>query len=271
MAIVERLEDTESMGTDAMLELLNGTWLSTTDAGPYLKLVPDEGAAVKPNWQNQVLKNDILGLLLSLRVGSFPKGYDYEFKVRCEGERCKHPIRWGTHIVDHVLSRMRTLCDESVAHLETGEPLLYNAAGAEIGFRLPTLASEVPMRKHIKQLRKRRTRKTKKETTIDRVAAQILTIGSKKVRAQQAHDFVLDLDAVDYYALRDHFDLADVQIDNELTVKCPECDWVFEVDLPLTPSFLDPTSLSRRDRYFGHLDAEEQADSKETEAKEAAD
>lgn len=260
MDVVEALEETESMGDDAMTRLLSGTWLSTTDVGPYTKLT--EGTDAKPNWQNQVLKGDLLGLLLSLRVGTFPDGYDYVFKVRCEDQLCRHAITWGTHITKNVLSRVRPLPDESCGHLATGELLPFNVAGTDVRFRLPTLASEAPMQKWIKQQRKRRgpggkrLRRTKRQTLMDRLAAQIVQLDGQRATVPRAHAFVMDLDAPDLYALRERMDLADVQIDNQLTVKCDECDLEFETDLPLGQSFLDPHILSRRDRWFGHLDAE---------------
>ena len=263
MAIVEALEETESMGNDAMLELLNGTWLSTLDVGPYAKL---EGAERKPNWQSEVVKNDLLGLLLSLRVGSFPDGHLYEFPVRCEGPGCRHRIIWGCNITEHILSRVRELPEPGRRYLESGEPIVHNVAGTEVRFRLPTLQSEVPMLKWIKQMRKRKgpdgrkARRTRKQTVIDRMAAQIIGLEFngvvQKPTVPRAHAFVMDLDAPDLYDLREAMDLADVQIDSEITVKCDECDWEFETDIPLTQSFLDPGILGRRARWFGHLDAE---------------
>lgn len=269
MAIVEALEETESMGNDAMLELLNGTWINTLDVGPYAKL---EGVDRKPNFPSEVLKNDILGLLLSLRVGSFPDGYDYVFKVRCEDLMCKHAITWATNIVKHILSRVRSLPEESEAHVATGELLHFDVAGSDVAFRLPTLASEAPMQKWIKLQRRRRgpggrqARRTKRQTVIDRMAAQIVQLDGKKALVPKAHAFVMDLDAVDLYALRERMDLADVQIDNQITVKCDECDLEFETDLPLGPSFLDPHILSRRDRWFGHWDADKEPDSDQSQS-----
>ncbi|MBU0999544.1 hypothetical protein KKG24_04595, partial [Patescibacteria group bacterium] len=45
------------------------------------------------------------------------------------------------------------------------------------------------------------------------------------------------------------------EVDTELTVKCSTCRLEFDVDLPFGRSFLDPSSLSRREKRFGNDDA----------------
>lgn len=258
-AIADKLEEGRSMSDQAMCSLLSSCWSQTIDSGPYDL---DDG---KPNFYNQILKGDIPSLLLCLRVGSFKEGTNYGFKVRCEDADCREPIPWHIDISKDVLSRIKPLSDEGQEHLRSKEPIeVVTLDGTRVGFQLMTLSREEPMRKFVKQQRKRKQRRTRDGLLQDRIASQILTIDGNRVsNVRDRWEWASDLTGEELYHLRDMFDAHDCEVDTTITVRCHECGWEFDAPLPFGRSFLDPTSQSRRDRLFGPVkDQQESMDQK---------
>ena len=257
--VADRIEEGAGMSEMAMCTLLAACWLRTVDVGPYVSLDPES----VPNFYNDVLKADIPGLLLNLRAGSFRRGDEYTFDVRCEDASCGERITWHTNLAKHVLPRSQGLSAAAVAYLESGTlipiKLLEGPDGKPhmLGMRLTTLAEEEPTRKFLSQQVKRRKRKSKQQLLADRIASQLVTVdGQKMTSIAHRLNFCADLSMDDLYDVRDKIDAHECDVDTAITVKCHECKWEFDVQLPFGQSFLDPTSVSRRERRFGLLDEE---------------
>jgi hypothetical protein len=259
--IADTIEEGQSMSDHAMCQLLSSCWVRTIDQGPY------SFGDAKPNFYNQVLKSDIAGLLLTLRVGSFRNGSEYRFAVRCPDGDCKARVPWFTNLSEHVLPRTRPLSPAGALYMQDGTPISIAFPVDEwspmlpsgqpiltIEMRLMTLAAEEPMRKYLKQELKRKQRKTKDILLADRLASQIVGVNGEPMASIAAKlQLTRSLPQDDLYYLRDEIDMHECEVDALITVKCPECNWEFDAPLPFGPSFLDPTSQSRRDRMFGAL------------------
>ena len=257
--IADTIEEGQSMSDHAMTQLLGSVWVSNLCTGPY-----DIAPEAKPNFYNQILKADISGLLLSLRVGSFRDGTNYKFAVRCPEAECKARVPWAVDLAKHVLPRSRGLSEAGRLYLSDHTPIVVTVPDDEWAFefegervhsvqmRLMTLAAEEPMRKFLKQEVKRKQRKTRDILLADRLASQIVGVNGEAVASIATKlDFTRGLAQDDLYLLRDQIDEHECEVDALITVRCVECNWEFDAPLPFGPSFLDPTSLSRRERLFG--------------------
>lgn len=266
--VADRIEEGAGMSEMAMCTLLQSCWMGTVDVGPYVSL--DPGSA--PDFYNEILKADIPGMLLGLRVGSFRKGSEYLFEIRCENPQCGERITWATDIVEHVLPRTQGLSEAAIAHVETGEPIVIDLIEGsdgkphKLGIRLTTLVQEEPTRNYLNVQVKRRKRKNKNQMLADRIATQLVTVDGKPMKSI-AHrlDFCQDLAMDDLFDVRDKIDAHECDVDTTITVKCHECKWEFDTQLPFGQSFLDPTSVSRRERRFGLPGAEHQANESTSE------
>lgn len=240
------------MSEMAMCTLLASCWTRTIDVGPYVDMDPGE----RPDFYNKMLKADIPGLLLSLRAGSFRKGDEYLFDVRCED--CGTRITWATFIEEHILSRSRGLSEAGKAYVETKSPIEVKLPEGPdgkphtLGMRLTTLSEEEPVRKFLDQQVKRRQRKSKTALLADRLASQIVTVDGVPMKSiAERVKFCNDTSQDDLYELRDAIDAHECEVDTTITVRCRECKWEFDTQLPFGQSFLDPKSLSRRESRFG--------------------
>lgn len=268
--VADRIEEGAGMSEMAMCTLLSSCWIRTVDVGPYVDLDP----GTCPDFYNAILKADIPALLLGLRAGSFRKGDEYLFDIRCEDGSCNTRITWATNIVKHVIPRSRGLSEAGSAYVESGTPIEVKVAEGPdgkphtVGMRLTTLAQEEPVRKFIEQQVKRRKRKSKTAMLADRLASQIVHVDGVEMKSiAKRVEWCNDLSMDDLYTLRESIDMHECEVDVMITVKCPECSWEFDAQLPFGQSFLDPMSLSRREKRFGlpGEDSQESASESSTE------
>lgn len=253
-AVADKLEEGKSMSDKAMTSLLGMCWTGTVDSGPY-----SLGDA-KPNFYNKILKSDVVGLLLSLRVGSFRKGNEYDFVVRCPD--CASKVQWYVDLSKFILPRQKPLSSQGEAFVRHGEgivitlpederPVVEGEEVESVTMQLMTLQREEPMKAFLRQEIRRKERKTKDILLADRIGSQLLGWNGHELKSA-AHkcQFARKLPQDDLYFLRDEIDKHDAEVDTMVTIVCPECKWEFESALPFGPSFLDPTILSRRARLF---------------------
>lgn len=253
----ERLDEGRTMTDIAMCELLSQCWLSTIDPGPYNFEVNQ-----KPNFHNQVLKSDIPMLLLTFRVGSFKNGSTYNFNLRCP--ECRSKVPWTTDLEKYILPRTRPLSEEGIQYLADKTPIDIDFTNApdevefrgervsNVGIRLLTLHSEKQVDDHLKQEIRRKERRTKNKTGADSLASYLLTVNGQPLKnVAEKLKFMRDLTHDSLLFFRDSVDEHEAELDANVTARCHECKWEFDTILPFGPSFLDPSSSTRRERLFG--------------------
>jgi hypothetical protein len=245
--LAEALED-DQLGDEGAFALIRSAWLQVDDPGPYPEDVMAFGTA-QPDWA-RVLKGDLVGALLQIRIGSLREGYTYEFDVPCEHSKKCPPIKWEIDLRESIIAKVKRLPDTSRDHVRSGEPLvthLYNPEseqhdGPAVSFRLQTVAAERPIEELRKKQLEQKRRKSNQTNVIDQLAAQITKVeGQSLQNERQVWQWVRALDWDDALDLQAAFEEADCGYETEIEVMCKQCRRPQQNDLPLQKSFLVPS------------------------------
>lgn len=223
-------------------KILKGCWISTEAPGPYEL---DEGAA--PKWDS-ILQGDIDFLLVMIRVVTH--GPEYIFKTQCADGNCREQFEWGVDLVDDLpLKKFDDVRREEFRNNNNEYECEAPDSGEAITFKLPTHGD---------------TKKASKQRANNRDQLMTLALRTriKKVDGViNLREYLTELSLSQANDLIELFDEADVGIDTDIEVECPECGDIREVSLPLDREFYFPTL---RRKKLKRLKAEEAGNSTTT-------
>jgi len=208
--------------------LLEACWESTLDPGPYTF------DADAPDW-GSVLQGDRFFILLQLRVLTY--GPEYAFRVGCSNPACGARFEWTVNVNElatHPLADEHRQSFIQGNRFETG--LLSD--GRKVFFRLLTGADE-----HKLSLMQRQSR--------DQALSNMLRLRIHEIEHVSRHDlraFIDDLSLRDVNALIEAFDEVDCGVDTMITIECPECFTLQEIDLPFGEAFFFPAAKTARNK-----------------------
>jgi hypothetical protein len=195
--------------------ILKACWSSTTDPGPYV--IPDSG---QPNWLD-VLTGDRFYAVLKVRCATY--GSEYNFRVQCSDERCRHPYEYSVNLDD---LEIKPLSEESKAQFLAGNKfeVALPEDGRRVYFNLMTGADE------------ERAAKLLKNSNGDPLfkALQFRIKGIEDVEDKNRRKFLEEMSMSDAVALLQMMDEVDCGVETNIQVECPECYSIEDIRLPLT-------------------------------------
>jgi hypothetical protein len=203
---------------DLFDNLLRACWVETTEVGPY----PFEAGTI--NW-GKVLVADRFYTLLQIRDATYPDE-PYGFRVTCADNNCGEAFTWEIALSD---LPVKALPEESVAKLRNKDPFVVEVAGKTIQFRLTTGEDERKGAKFLKGMQQR---------ILDVLNLRIVSVEGVEPKNKRA--WLEDLDLQLHRDMVDAFDKFDGGVETEIEVECPECGYVFPIDLPFGREFFFP-------------------------------
>lgn len=231
-------------------EILQACWTETHDPGPYTFL--EEGGSVP--W-NKILVCDRFFTTVAIRIATY--GPDFVFKTRCgESSRigCGTSFEWEMNLKKDL--PYYELPEESREAISKGSNLFEaSVAGKVVHFRLPTGADE---KRAIKLARQNQG----SESITNALASRIVEIEDVGKRFQDIDSFLQKTDFDLQLALLNDMDEHDGGFETSVEVQCPECDNVYEVNLPFggaefwTPRKSSPKSAPKKKRRVARTMAE---------------
>lgn len=201
--------------------ILKACWLTTEDPGPYEL---EEGAA--PKWDS-ILQGDIDFLLIQIRVATH--GPEYLFKTQCDNSSCREQFEWGIDLIDDLPvnkfdnAQRERFKEGNLFECETPD------SGEIVTFKLPTHGD---------------TKKQAKQRANSRDQLMTLALRTRIVSVEGVENlrqFIEGLSLGQANELIESFDMADVGLDTDIEVECPDCGTIREVSLPLDREFFFPT------------------------------
>jgi hypothetical protein len=206
-------------------KILKACWLSTEDPGPY-----ELDAGAPPRWDT-VLQGDVDYVLVMIRVATH--GAEYVFKTQCDDTSCREQFEWAVDLVDEL--PLQKFDEAQRERFKEGNEFRTEApdTGEIVTFKLP-LHSD--------------TKKAAKQRANNRDQLMTLALRTriKSVEGvENLREFIENLSLSQANELIEQFDEADVGLDTDIEVECPDCGSIQEVSLPLDREFFFP-SLQRK-------------------------
>lgn len=212
--------------------MLSNCWLTTTEPGPY------PATNGKPfDWKKSLLC-DRFYTLLKIREATY--GANYGFKIQCpDRDDCGKPIEWEVDLnelpfkplPDESIEKIRGGLNEFETTIDQGE-----YEGRLITFKLQTAEDDKKTRRIIANASDR--------LVVASLASRIVRIDD--VPRGGLAIFLDDLELPVLLSLLDAFDEVDGGVETKFDIQCPECAFMFEVDLPLGRDFFLPSTSRRR-------------------------
>lgn len=215
--IMRTLGDKQAMRSGVLLDkILGECWLETHDPGPYA--LKNE----KPDW-SQVLMGDRMYILLQIRARTF--GPKYVFKVQCPNDRCR--IRFDYDLDLHELP-IKALSDEDKEAFSNGNRLMGELPdGKKFIFKLLIGADEVKAAKA-----------SSNPNPLGVLKSRIYEI--EDLTASQQNSYFDEGDLSLMYGAGLEMDAHDCGVETGITIDCPDCREVIEMEIPFGRGFLSP-------------------------------
>jgi len=201
-----------------LTKLLNSVWQATTNPGIY-------NFGDKQFDADLILQGDKFELIRQLRIHSYPGEEHYDFIVMCPG--CQDNFEWS---IDLRELKTKPLPDEVKAKLTAGELLEFTFpdCGKHIRYRLIVGKDE----KHFAKAMK----KSKERLSTVQLATQILEIEG----VESIATYLDDLSSYDATMFRRDSETNDCGVKTDIGLECPECDHLFEFEVPFGMGFILP-------------------------------
>lgn len=195
----------------AIIEVLSGVWIQTTDPGPY----KFDG---NPNW-SKVLLGDQMHAIIQMRIATF--GSTFVFPTQCGHPLCRAPFEWE---VDLSKLPVQPLSEPSrrIFLDDNRFPATIASTGQKVWFRLLLVEAQ----KKYRMLR----REKQDELSTESMRMQIIEV--EGVDRKNLRAFIDDMDSDDADDLRRQFDDAGCGVETTVKIECPECDTQSEIELP---------------------------------------
>ena len=215
-------------------KILKACWLTTEDPGPYE--LPENAA---PRW-DMILQGDVDYVLVMIRVATH--GPEYVFKTQCDNTSCREQFEWAVDLVDEL--PLQKFDKEQREGFKEGNEFQTEVpdTGEIVTFKLPLHGD---------------TRKAAKQRANNRDQLMTLALRTriKSVEGvENLREYIENLSLSQANELIEQFDEADVGLDTDIEVECPNCGSIHEVSLPLDREFFFP-SLQRKKQKRARAEA----------------
>ncbi len=213
-----------------LTKILNSVWKTTLNPGIY-------NFGDKQFDADVILQGDKFELIRQLRIHSYPGEEGYEFFVMCP--TCQENFPWTIDLRDLEVIKLPE---------ETKEQLTANGwltmtlpdCGKKIKYRLIIGKDESRFAKIIK--------KNKERLSTIQLATQILEIEG----VDSIATFIDDMSSYDATMFRRESDKNDCGVKTDIGLECPECDSIFDFEVPFGMGFILPNQKKNGTSSSGH-------------------